>query len=106
MKKLICASLATLCLGFGFFVSLQDSLILPKTEPVMYIAAGWYYTCGEVVTENGNIWGYSQDIISEQPSYDNEPVLAVFYDAGTPDNIYDDEIVGLVFNGDIARAHE
>lgn len=103
MKKLICASLAALCLGFGFLASLQDSLVLPKAEPVMYIAAGWYYTDGEVITEDGNIWGYSQDIISEQPSYDDEPVLAVFDDAGTPDNIYDDEIVGLVFNGDIAN---
>lgn len=103
MKKLICASLAALCLGFGFLASLQDSLALSKTEPIMYITAGWYYTCGEVVTEDGNIWGYSQYIISEQPSYDDEPVLAVFYDAGTPDNIYDDEIVGLVCN---AAAHE
>ena len=43
---------------------------------------------------------------SEAPSYDDEPVLAVFDDAGTPDDIYDDEIVGLVYNSDIARAHE
>jgi hypothetical protein len=28
------------------------------------------------------------------------------YDAGTPDNIYDDEIVGLMPNRDIAHVHE
>ena len=98
MKKFFIAVLATLCL--------TGCSTAPKADPIMYIVAGWYYTSGEVITEDGNIWGYSQDIISEEPSYDDEPVLAVFYDAGTPDNIYDDEIVGLVLNGDIAHAHE
>lgn len=88
MKKLLIAVLAALCLaGCG---------AEPEVEPVMYIVAGHYYTSGEVITEDGNIWGCSQDIISDAPSYDNQPVYVLLYDAGTPDNIYDDEVVGLV----------
>ena len=86
MKKLLLAALAFLFLaGCG-----------TKHEPIMYIAEGHYYTSGKVITEDGNVWGYSQDIISEEPSYDDEPVYALIYDAGTPDYIYDDEVVGLV----------
>lgn len=86
MKKLLIIALAALCLAG----------CSSKAEPKMYMVSGHYYTSGEVITDDGNIWGYSQDIISEEPSYDNEPVCVIFYDAGTPDNIYDDEIVGLV----------
>ena len=38
-------------------------------EHTTYIAQGRYYICGEVITEDGNIWGFSQDIISERESY-------------------------------------
>ena len=61
-----------------------------------YVTTGRYYTCGEVITDDGNIWEYSQDTISEAPAYDNEPVYVVFNDMSTPDYIYDDEIVGVV----------
>jgi hypothetical protein len=98
MKKLLIAVLTGLCLT-GCSPAVE-------TEPTMYIVPGRYYTSGEVITEDGNIWGYSQDIISDSPSYDDEPVYALIYDAGTPDNIYDDEVVGLVLNRDIAHAHE
>jgi hypothetical protein len=91
MKKLLIAVLAGLCLT-GCAVAEPEV----STEPMMYIASGHYYTSGEVITDDGNIWGYSQDIISDVPGYDDEPVYVLFYDAGTPDNIYDDEIVGLV----------
>lgn len=87
MKKLLIAVLAALCLTGCSATS--------EAEPTMYIASGWYYTAGEVITEDGNIWGYSQDIISDAPSYDDEPVYVLIYDAGTPNYIYDDEIVGL-----------
>ena len=69
-----------------------------ETEHTIYIVAGRYYTYGEVITEDGNVWGYSQDIISEMKSYDHEPVFALFDDNGTPDNIYDDEIIGVVLD--------
>lgn len=62
------------------------------------MAPGRYYTSGEVITKDGNVWGYSQHIISERESYDNEPVFALFDDNGTPENIYDDEIYGLVLD--------
>ena len=87
MKKLLLTALAALCLAGCF-----------KAEPetVMYFAPGYYYTCGEVLTEDGNLWGYSQDFIDDKPSYNDEAVYVLFCNAGTPDNIYDDEIVGLV----------
>ena len=67
-------------------------------EHTTYIVSGRYYTSGEVVTEDGNVWIYSQDIISERESYDNEPIFALFDDNGTPENIYDDEIYGVVLD--------
>jgi hypothetical protein len=91
MKKLLIAVLAGLCLT-GCTVAEPEVSV----EPIMYITSGHYYTSGEVITDDGNIWGYSQDIISDAPSYDDEPVYVLMYDAGTPDNIYDDEVVGLV----------
>lgn len=91
MKKLLTCVLVALCLT-GCAVAEP----VAESEPTIYIMSGHYYTVGEVITDDGNIWGYSQEIISETPSYDNEPVYALIYDAGTPDNIYDDEIVGLV----------
>lgn len=90
MKKLLVTVLAALCLA-GCSAPTEA-----KVESEMYIASGHYYTSGEVITEDGNIWGYSQDVISDAPSYDNEPVYVLMYDAGTPDHIYDDEIIGLV----------
>lgn len=90
MKKLLIIALATLCLT-GCSAKVE-------TEAEMYIAPGHYYTSGIVITLDGNTWEYSQDIISEAPSYDNEPVFALIYDARTPNYIYDDEIVGLVLN--------
>lgn len=67
-------------------------------EHTTRIVSGRYYTSGEVITEDGNVWGYSQDIISERESYDNEPIFALFDDNGTPENIYDDEIYGVVLD--------
>lgn len=82
MKKLVTIILISLCL----------TGCSTKPESSIYTTAGWYYTCGEVITEDGNIWGYTAD----EECHDEEPVLVVFDDAGTPDNIYDDEIIGLI----------
>lgn len=60
------------------------------------IVPGRYYTVGEVVTPDGNVWFYSQDFISEMESYDHQPVFVVFDDNGTPENIYDDIICGVM----------
>ena len=94
MKKLLIIALAALCLT-GCSPAVE-------TEAEMYIVPGHYYTSGEVITLDGNVWEYSQDIISDKPSYDNEPVFVLFYDNKTPDYIYDDEIVSVVLNDDIA----
>lgn len=73
-----------------------------ETESTAYIVAGRYYTSGEVITQDGNAWIYSQDVISEELSYDNEPIYALFDDMGTPENIYDDEILGVVLDRETA----
>lgn len=98
MKKIIALlSIAMLLTGCQ-----EQSEPCQETEPVVthtsYIVSGRYYTSGKVVTSDGNIWDYSQDIINEKDSYDNEPVFAAFDDNGTPDNIYDDEIYGLALD--------
>ena len=63
---------------------------------------GRYYTCGELITNDGNVWEYAQDVISERESYDHQPVFAIFDDNGTPDNIYDDVVYGLVLDKETA----
>ena len=73
----------------------------PQIERATYMVAGRYYTCGELITQDGNAWGYSQDIISDKPSYDNQPVFALFDNMGT-ESIFDDEVLGLVFDVETA----
>lgn len=63
-----------------------------------YVAQGHYYTDGTVITTDGNEWNYATDIISEKPSYDHQAVHIGFDDNGTPDNIYDDIILGLTWD--------
>ena len=69
-----------------------------QQDPNPYTTTGRYYTNGTVITSDGNEWSYSTDIISDQASYDNEPVHIIFSGNGTPDNIYDDIILGLVLD--------
>lgn len=73
----------------------------PEVESKTYIMAGRYYTSGELFTEDGNTWEYSQDVISEAPSYDNQPVYALINDMGTA-NKFDDEVLGLVLDRETA----
>lgn len=76
MKALLIL-LASLCL---------TGCTAPAEEtPNMYITSGVYYG-GEVITDDGNIWEYSQDDVSE-----NENVYVVFNDNRT-ETIYDDII--------------
>lgn len=96
-RKLIIATLALLCL-----VGCAKTETETKSEHTTYIAQGRYYTCGEVVTEDGNAWVYSQHIISERESYDHEPVFALIDDNGTPEYICDDEIYGVVLDVETA----
>lgn len=61
-----------------------------------------YYINGTVITPDGNIWGYETGAVSDTAVYDNMPVWAGFDDNGTPDDIYDDEIIGLVYDRNTA----
>lgn len=102
LKKIILALAGASLLLSG---CTEKENVIAEVKPVestVYIVAGRYYTSGEVVTQDGNAWTYSQDIISEEPSYDNEPINALFDDMGTPDNIYDDEILGIVLDRETA----
>ena len=99
MKKILAISLLALTLtGCGETAPIAT----PEAEHSAYIVSGRYYTNGTVITNDGNIWGYTQDIISEEPAYDNEPIYAVFDDNGTPDDIYDDPIAGVVLDRETA----
>lgn len=99
IKKIILALLGTslLLTGCGE-VSEQNA---PAVESTTYIMSGRYYTSGELFTEDGNTWEYSQDVISEAPSYDNQPVYALINDMGTA-NKFDDEVLGLVLDRETA----
>lgn len=93
MKKILIALLVLSCL---------TGCTKTEVEHTSRIVSARYYTCGEVITEDGNVWSYSQDIISEMESYDHQPVFALIDDNGTPENIYDDEIYGLVLDRETA----
>lgn len=95
MKKLLIIALAgTMCLAVG--------CTEPQVESQRYTAYGRYYTDGTVITNDGNEWGYSTDIISDQTPTDAMPVWVGFDDNGTPDNITDDIILGLVYDRNTA----
>lgn len=85
---------------------LTEDTTVTKIESSAYFASGRYYFTadlqGQVVTEDGNLWDYTQDTISDKPSYHNEPVIVVFDDNSTPDIIEDDKILGLVYDRETA----
>lgn len=115
MKKKIAALLLGTSLLLAGCAKTQESAIEFTYEPVQettaveetvvesqtYLLAGRYYTCGELHTKDGNVWEYSQELINEKPSYDNQPVFALIDDMGTG-NQHDDVIIGLVFDAETA----
>ena len=112
MNKKIAALLLGTSLLFAGCTKAQEPVIEFTREPApaqettavesqTYLLAGRYYTCGELYTKDGNVWEYSQDLINEKPSYDNQPVFALIDDMGTG-NKYDDVILGLVFDAETA----
>lgn len=97
MKKLLVLALAsamTLTVG----CSTQKVELTSQT----YTAYGRYYTDGTVITNDGNEWSYSTDIISNKTPYDTMPIWIGFDDNGTPNNITDDNILGLVYDRNTA----
>ena len=94
MKKILTLvacfiAMLSLCIAVDSLVSVEE-----QAESVVYFTNGRYYFTadlqGQVLTDDGNIWDYTQDIISDEPSYHNEPVIVCFDYMGTPDDIYDD----------------
>ena len=80
-KKLIIALLGAFMLLTG---------CQKQVEPEMYIVSGHYYANGEIVTEDGNAWGYTDE------SFDDDFPVYVLFDNNGTDTIYDDIIVGIV----------
>jgi hypothetical protein len=87
-------------------VNLWVLLFAEETEPEIqstpYTTYGRYYTNGTVITEDGNEWAYHTDIISDQTPTDAMPVWVAFSDNGTPTDITDDTIIGLVYDRNTA----
>jgi hypothetical protein len=74
----------------------------PEIEPTQYTAYGRYYTNGTVITEDGNEWSYTTDTISDKTPTDAMPVWVGMDDNGTPNDITDDIILGLVYDRNTA----
>ena len=99
MKKLIAL---TLVVGAFLMTIGCTKTETPKHEPAQYTAYGRYYTNGTVITNDGNMWEYSADTISDKTPTDAMPVWVAFEDNGTPDDITDDIILGLVYDRETA----
>jgi hypothetical protein len=97
--------LVVLAIVVGFIATAempQKRVIEPKPNEVQphtrYTAFGRYYTNGTVITDDGNEWSYTTDTISDKTPTDHMPVWIGFDDNGTPDDIYDDVILGFVYD--------
>lgn len=74
----------------------------PEVEHNRYVKQGRYCTNDICEDADGNMWEYSVSTVSNTNVYDSMPVYICFDDAGTPDNIYDDEVLGLVYDRETA----
>lgn len=96
MKKLISIALAgTIALTVGCSPKAEST---PKVEPTKYTAYGRYYTDGTVITNDGHVWGYKTNHISDRTPTDHMPIWIGFSDNGTPNDITDDIILGVVYD--------
>lgn len=86
--------------------AIEDLVEIKAVESENYFVKGRYYMNAdlqwEVITEDGNVWSYDQDIISDSPRYHTEPVYVCFNDNYTPHTIYDDIVLGLVLDRETA----
>ena len=68
----------------------------PSASANVYTVDG-IYCVDEVVTGDGNHWSYDMlDYVGDVPSYDGMPVTVWLSNNGTPDDVTDDFILGLV----------
>jgi hypothetical protein len=101
MKKTILA----LTLSVGVILMTIGCTKTPEVEPqphTRYTAYGRYYTDNTVITNDGNIWDYHTDTISDKTPTDAMPVWIGFDDNATPNDITDDIILGLVYDRNTA----
>jgi hypothetical protein len=80
----------------------REPMLTPKVESQQYTAYGRYYLDGTVITNDCNEWEYSTDTISDKTPTDAMPVWIGFDDNGTPADITDDIILGLVYDRNTA----
>jgi hypothetical protein len=93
MKKLL-----ALTLTVGALLISTACTATPEPETKSYTTYGRYYTNGTVITDDGNEWSYTTDTISDKTPTDHMPVWIGFDDNGTPDDITDDVVLGLVYD--------
>lgn len=104
MKKNILFILSIIgALAIGIFLGNKLNTLVSKpvrieTIHTTYTQYGRYYTSGTLITNDGNEWGYDTSEVSNTPIYDNMPIWVAFDDNGTPDNITDDIILGMVYD--------
>ena len=68
----------------------------PSASANVYTLDG-IYCVDEVYTSDGNHWSYDMlDYVGDTPAYDGMPVTVWLSDNGTPDDMTDDIILGLV----------
>ena len=68
----------------------------PSASANVYTLDG-VYCVDEVYTSDGNRWGYDMlDCVGDIPTYDGMPVTVWLSDNGTPDDVTDDVVLGLV----------
>ena len=67
----------------------------PSASVNIYTVDG-IYCVDEVITGDGNRWGYDMlDYVGDVPAYDGMPVTVWLSDNGTPDDVTDDVILAL-----------
>ena len=98
MKRLFALIVVMGALLLSTGCAMSEPTPTPKAEPQRYTAYGRYYLDGTVITEDGNEWGYATDSISDKTPTNAMPVWVGFDDNGTPDDITDDIILGLVYD--------
>lgn len=68
----------------------------PSASANVYTLDG-IYCVDEVYTSDGNHWSYGMvDYVGDTPAYDGMPVTVWLSDNGTPDDMTDDIVLGLV----------
>ena len=96
MKKLL-ALIIILCTVFAL-------VGCSVSEPIhtRYDLEGRYLTNGTIITSDGEKWNYYSELIGDEIPYDNMPLLLTLDDNGTPEEIKDDIITGVVYDFDTA----